>query len=104
MASSSWTSPRWCSSARGEGGVYVVTARGEYYTELTLSVLEDRAPALHRCHKQYLVNLAHLDEIVRQDEGGAVLRTRSRKDVPSSRRLLLRIRETLGIPHRQSKT
>jgi len=86
-----------------EAGVYVVTPRGEFFTGLTLAVLEERAPALRRCHKQYLVNVAQLDEIVRQDEGGAMLKTRSGRCVPASRRFLLRLKEALGIPHRQAK-
>jgi two-component system LytT family response regulator len=86
-----------------EAGVYVVTPAGEFFTELTLSVLERRAPCLKRCHKQYLINMALLDEIVRMDEGGASLRMRSGRSVPVSRRLLLRLKEELGIPHRQSK-
>jgi two-component system LytT family response regulator len=78
-------------------GVYVVTARGELFTELTLRVLETRTAALTRCHKQCLVNLAHVDEIVREEDGGATLRTRSGHEVPVSRRLVPALREALGI-------
>ncbi len=78
-----------------EAGVYVVGPRGEFFTELTLRVLEERAGLL-RCHKQYLVRLDCIEE-VRLDEGTATLRTRSGKDVPVSRRLLPEIRERLGI-------
>jgi two-component system LytT family response regulator len=78
-----------------EAGVYVVCPRGEFFTELTLRVLEERA-GLIRCHKQYLVRLDRVEE-VRLDEGTATLRTRSGKDVPVSRRLLPEIRERLGI-------
>ena len=78
-----------------EAGVYVVCPRGEFFTELTLRVLEERA-GLVRCHKQYLVRLDRVEE-VRLDEGTAMLRTRSGKDVPVSRRLLPEIRERLGI-------
>ncbi len=78
-----------------EAGVYVVTGRGELFTELTLKVLEERA-GLVRCHKQYLVNADHVDE-VRFDEDAAVIRTRSGKDVPVSRRHVARVREVLEI-------
>jgi two-component system LytT family response regulator len=78
-----------------EAGVYVVCPKGEFFTELTLRVLEERA-GLVRCHKQYLVRLDRIEE-VRLDEGTATLRTRSGKDVPVSRRLLPEIRERLGI-------
>ncbi|MCX5730644.1 MAG: two-component system response regulator BtsR [Deltaproteobacteria bacterium] len=78
-----------------EAGVYVVSAKGEFFTELTLRVLEDRA-GLVRCHKQYLVRVDRIAE-VQFGEGGATLRTRSGRDVPVSRRLLPAIRERLGI-------
>lgn len=78
-----------------EAGVYVVSDRGELFTELTLKVLEARA-GLVRCHKQFLVNVDRVDEI-RLDEDLAVIRTRSGKDVPVSRRHLARLRELLEI-------
>lgn len=80
-----------------EAGVHVVTARGEFLTELTLSVLESRGRNLVRCHKQYLVNLAHIDEIDRQDPSAAFLKTRSGRHVPVSRRFLAPLKERLGI-------
>ena len=51
-----------------EAGVYVVCPKGEFFTELTLRVLEERA-GLVRCHKQYLVRLDRVEE-VRLGEGG----------------------------------
>jgi two-component system LytT family response regulator len=78
-----------------EAGVYVVTAKGELFTELTLRVLEERA-GLVRCHKQFLVNIDQVDEI-RPDEAGATIRTRSGKDAPVSRRFLAKLRERLEI-------
>lgn len=78
-----------------EAGVYVISDRGELYTELTLKVLEERA-GLVRCHKQFLVNVDRVDEI-RLDDSQAVIRTRSGKDVPVSRRFLSRLRERLEI-------
>jgi two-component system LytT family response regulator len=78
-----------------EAGVYVVSSKGEFFTELTLRVLEDRA-GLVRCHKQYLVRIERIEE-VRLGEGAATLRTRSGQDVPVSRRLLPAIRERLGV-------
>lgn len=87
----------------GDAGVYVVTAGGEHFTELTLRVLEERAPRLLRCHKQYLVNLALIDEIVPDDPGGPLVRTRSGREVPVSRRLLLELKDAFGIRHRQTR-
>jgi len=75
-------------------GVYVVCAHGEYSTELTLSVLEARAGLL-RCHKQYLVNPAAVDEVSLGEEPS--VRTRSGHSVPVSRRHLAHVREKLGV-------
>lgn len=78
-----------------EAGVYVVGPWGELFTELTLRVLEERT-GLVRCHKQFLVRLEGVQEVV-PGEGSATLRTRSGREVPVSRRLLPAIRERLGI-------
>jgi len=80
-----------------EAGVHVVTARGEFFTELTLAVLEAKGRNLARCHKQYLVNLTHIDEINRQDPAAAFVKTRSGRTVPVSRRFLAPLKEKLGI-------
>jgi two-component system LytT family response regulator len=79
-----------------EAGVYVVTARGELFTELTLRVLEERA-GLVRCHKQFLVHIDHVDEIRPLEDGAATIRTRSGKEAPVSRRFLAKLRERLEI-------
>jgi two-component system LytT family response regulator len=79
-----------------EAGVYVVTAAGEHFTELTLRVLEERAGLL-RCHKQHLVNPERVDEIVQEGDGGATLRTRSGRTVPVSRRCLAALKARLGV-------
>lgn len=78
-----------------EAGIFVATDAGEFFTELTLKVLEERA-ALVRCHKQYLVRPERIDEVLIED-GGATLRMRSGRSVPVSRRLLPALRERLGI-------
>lgn len=80
----------------GEAGVFVVTAKGEFFTELTLSVLEARARLL-RCHKQYLVNVDRIDEINLADNSLAVITTKARHTVPVSRRHLTRLRAALGL-------
>ena len=79
-----------------EAGVYVVTPAGEYYTELTLSVLEARAGLL-RCHKQHLVNVDRIDEISLAENSLAVIKTRSGQTVSVSRRHLSRLRAALGL-------
>lgn len=77
-------------------GVYVVCAKGEFLTELTLKVLEDKTN-LVRCHKQYLVNLDRVDEIVLQENLLAEIKMKSGLAVPVSRRFLKKLKETLGI-------
>ncbi len=77
-------------------GVHVVTAGGQFYTELTLRVIEDRTP-FARCHKQYLVNLDQVDEIFLAENMLAQITTRSGFSVPVSRRHLRKLKEKLGI-------
>jgi len=77
-------------------GVYVVSAAGEFSTDLTLKVLEDRTP-LVRCHKQYLVNIDRVDEIRLDDNLLGTLKTKSGKEVPVSRRHLADLRKQLGL-------
>lgn len=79
-----------------ESGVHLVTEKGEFLTELTLTVLETKVPSLARCHKQVLVNLRQIDEILRQD-ASSLIRTRSGKLVPVSRRFLPQLKERLLI-------
>ncbi len=78
-------------------GVYVTNAEGaEGFTELTLRTLENRTP-LVRCHRQYLVNMAHLKEIRFEDSGQAELTLRGGQSVPVSRRYLKSLKEALGL-------
>ncbi len=80
----------------GIAGVYVVTPRGEFFTELTMQVLESKTD-LARCHRQYLVNVRQIDEIRRPEPRVALLRMRSGKQVPVSRRYFVKLKERLGI-------
>jgi two-component system LytT family response regulator len=78
---------------RSDGaGVYVVCPNGEFYTELTLQVLENKTP-LVRCHKQFLVNIDLADEILLHENMLAKVRTKSGHLVPVSRRYLKILRE-----------
>ena len=65
--------------------------------ELTLRTLEEKTPLL-RCHRQYLVNLAHVREIRLSENGLADIVTRGEQTVPVSRRSLKPLKERLGIP------
>lgn len=78
-------------------GVYVTSHEGkEGFTELTLRTPESRTPLL-RCHRQYLVNLAHLQEIRLEDNGRAELILRNGLTVPVSRRYLKSLKEAIGL-------
>lgn len=78
-------------------GVYVTSHDGkEGFTELTLRTLESRTPLL-RCHRQFLVNMAHLKEIRLEDNGQAELLLRDGHTVPVSRRYLKSLKEVLGL-------
>lgn len=78
-------------------GVYVTSSEGkEGFTELTLRTLESRTPLL-RCHRQFLVNMAHLREIRLEDNGQAELILRNGLTVPVSRRYLKSLKEAIGL-------
>jgi two-component system LytT family response regulator len=76
----------------GETGVYVISSQGEFYTDLTLQVLEDKTD-LVRCHKQFLINTDRMDEIVPRENGSAEIKTKSGRLVPVSRRYLKTLRD-----------
>jgi two-component system LytT family response regulator len=80
----------------GLAGVYVVVPNGELFTDLTLRVLEERARLL-RCHKQFLVNPAHVEELTVGENQLGILRTRSGHEVPVSRRHLAAVKSRLGL-------
>ena len=77
-------------------GVHVVTSQGSFFTELTLKVLEDRTGLL-RCHRQFLVNLDQVDEILLLDSGLAEIRTKSDQSLPVSRRYLKSLKDRLHL-------
>jgi two-component system LytT family response regulator len=79
-----------------ETGVYVICPAGEFYTDLTLKVLEDRTD-LVRCHKQFLVNIEGVDEIILHENMLAEIKTKSGHHVPVSRRHLKLLRERLNF-------
>jgi two-component system LytT family response regulator len=78
----------------GETGVYVICKNGEFYTDLTLQVLENKT-GLVRCHKQFLINIDLVDEIILRENGAADVKTKSGRLVPVSRRYLKILREKL---------
>ena len=75
-------------------GVHVATKDAEYFTEVTLKVIEERSPLL-RCHKQYLINIDSINEIILLEGGLAKIQTRSGTLVPVSRRFLKVIKKKL---------
>lgn len=77
----------------GQAGNHLVTPKGEYFTDVTLKVLEERT-GLVRCHKQYLVNMDCVSEIALLDNGLGMITTPS-GTVPVSRRYLKKIKSSL---------
>ncbi|PLY04949.1 MAG: two-component system response regulator YehT [Desulfuromonas sp.] len=77
-------------------GVHVFTAEGNYFSELTLKVLEGRAGLL-RCHKQYLINPAKVDEIIPLENGMAEIKTIAGARLPVSRRCLQQVKAAFGL-------
>lgn len=78
-------------------GVYVMSTQGqEGFTELTLRTLKMRT-SLIRCHRQYLVNMTQLSEILFGDSGQAELVLSSGEHIPVSRRYLKPLKEALGL-------
>lgn len=78
----------------GEAGVHVISPDGEYYTELTLQVLENKT-CLVRCHRQFLINIDLVDEIILRENMLADIKTKSGRLVPVSRRYLRVLRDKL---------
>jgi two-component system, LytTR family, response regulator len=77
-----------------EAGVHVAYTGGELYTDLTLQILEMKT-GLVRCHKQFLINMDRVDEILLRENMVAEIRTKSGRLVPVSRRYLRVLRERL---------
>ncbi|MDD2464927.1 MAG: LytTR family transcriptional regulator DNA-binding domain-containing protein [Desulfobulbus sp.] len=75
-------------------GPQVFTADDALYTEITLKVLEKRAGLL-RCHKQHLVNMENIREIVFLTNGAAEIHTLSHQKIPVSRRFLKNLKQRL---------
>lgn len=77
-------------------GVHVACTVGEFFTDLTLKVLEARTGLL-RCHKRFLVNIEQVDEVDFLENGVADIKVRSGVTLPVSRHYLKTLRKTLGI-------
>ena len=82
--------------ATSVAGAQVFTSEEALYTEITLKVLEERARLL-RCHKQYLVNIDNVKEIVFLTNGAAEIHTLSHHKIPVSRRYLKNLKQRLLI-------
>jgi two-component system LytT family response regulator len=79
------------------GGIYVIGDDGaEHFTELTLRTLEERT-RLIRCHRQYMINPEHIQDIALAENGAANIVTIGGRSIPVSRRFLGPLKEQLGI-------
>ncbi len=77
----------------GAKGNHFITSEDEYYTDITLKVLEERTQ-LVRCHKQYLVNMNFVNEIALLENGLGMITTPS-GTVPGRRRYRKIIKSSL---------
>ena len=79
-----------------ETGVFFIDCDKKHFTELTLKVLEEKTN-LFRCHKQYLVNLDKIDEVLFEENSAAKIQTSCKHLIPVSRHYLKELKEHLGI-------
>lgn len=78
-------------------GVFVVGEDGkERFTELSLRTLEERT-SMFQCHRQFLVNLDHIQELRFEEGGLGRIVTLGGRTVPVSRRFLALLKEKLGV-------
>jgi two-component system LytT family response regulator len=78
-------------------GIRVCGIQQSGITQLTLRTLEERTGFI-RCHRQYLLNPHHVQELCWQDNGNAEIITNSQQHVPVSRRYLKPLKQALNIP------
>lgn len=79
-----------------EAGVYFIYDGKKCYTDLTLATIETKTK-LFRCHKQYLINLDKIDEIIFDDNSRGKVRTYNQFLIPVSRHYLKNLKEKLGL-------
>lgn len=79
-----------------ESGVFFSCGEKKCFTDLTLRVLEERTD-LFRCHKQYLVNLDKIDEILFEENSAGKIRTINNHLIPVSRHYMKGLKGYLGL-------
>ena len=79
-----------------QSGVHLAVGGELFNTDLTLKALEERT-SLIRCHRQYLVNIHQIDQIVPGESGCADILTLGACTLPVSRRHLKELKKLLGI-------
>jgi len=79
-----------------ETGIFFLCGDKKCFTDLTLKALEERT-TLFRCHKQYLINLDKIDEIIFEDNSVGKIKTKSNHIIPVSRHYLKELKEKLGF-------
>ncbi len=77
-------------------GVHIWAGEQECHCQMTLKVLEERTDMI-RCHRQYLVNPIAIQEVELTADGNAMIHTKSRQQIPVSRRHLKTIRDTFSL-------
>lgn len=79
-----------------QSGVHLLVGGELFNTDLTLKALEERTELL-RCHRQCLVNIRQVDQIIPRDSGCADITTSSGQIIPASRRYLKNLKKLVGI-------
>ena len=79
-----------------ETGVFFSCGEKKCFTDLTLKVLEERTNLI-RCHKQYLINLDKIDEILFEENSAGKIRTTSNHLIPVSRHYMKDLKGHLGF-------
>jgi len=78
------------------GVFFLCNERKKCFTELTLKAIETRTD-FYRCHKQFLINLEKIDEVIFEENSMAKIQTVSGRQIPVSRRYLRELKEKLGF-------
>lgn len=79
-----------------QSGVHVMVDGDIFNTDLTLKALEGRSDLI-RCHRQSLVNIRKVDQIIPGESGTAEIKTHSGHKVNVSRRHLKDLKRLIGI-------
>ena len=87
---------KWISTYKGKSTLH--TKDKEYNVNLLLRELEDRLdfPPFFRCHRSYIINLNHIEEVITWFNGTYNLKIEE-EEIPVSRSNVKELEEILGM-------